>query len=135
MLQPACLVSYDHFRPRMYDACVCVCARVRARLCARLPKQFLLGWLSHPRPAHGVNLWWRDKVRRDLKTFHINESTWYALAHNKWSGCSNTPGKPHRCHCNCSITCWCVVCAQNPSGDHRIWQDTTVTVFVVAPHY
>ena len=47
-------------------------------------------------------------------------------------GCSNTSGEPHRCHCNCSITCWCVVCAQDPSGDHRIWQDTTVTVFVVA---
>ena len=46
--------------------------------------------------------------------------------------CSNTPGEPHRCHCNCSITCWCVVCAQDPSGDDRIWQDTTVTVFVVA---
>ena len=32
-----------------------------------LPKQFLLGWLSHPHPAHGVKLRWRDKVRRDLK--------------------------------------------------------------------
>ena len=97
---------------------------------SRLPKQFLFGWLSHPRPAHGVKLRWRDKVRRDLKTFHINENTWYALACGV--GCSNTPGEPHRCHCNCTITCWCVVCAQDPSGDHRIWQDTTVTVFVVA---
>ena len=24
------------------------------------------------------------------------------------------------------------MCAQDPSGDHRIWQDTTVIVFVVA---
>ena len=52
---------------------------------SRLPKQFLFGWLSHPRPAHGVKLRWRDKVRRDLKTFHINENTWYALAHDRQS--------------------------------------------------
>ena len=52
---------------------------------SRLPKQFLFGWLSHLRPAHGVKLRWRDKVRRDLKTFHINENTWYALAHDRQS--------------------------------------------------
>ena len=50
-----------------------------------LPKQLLFGWLSHLHPAHGVKLRWRDKVRRDLKTFHINESTWYALAHDRHS--------------------------------------------------
>ena len=50
-----------------------------------LPKQLLFGLLPHPRPAHGVKLRWRDKVRRDLKTFRINESTWYALAHDRQS--------------------------------------------------
>ena len=52
---------------------------------SRLPKQLLFGWLPHLRPAHGVKLRWRDKVRRDLKTFRINESTWYALAHDRQS--------------------------------------------------
>ena len=47
-------------------------------------------------------------------------------------GCSSTPGEPHRCLCSCGMTCWCVVCAQDSSGDHRIWQDTTVIVFIVA---
>ena len=28
------------------------------------------------------------------------------------------------------VPCWCVVCAQDSLGDHRIWQDTTVTVTV-----
>ena len=50
-----------------------------------LPKQLLFGWLSHPRLAHGVKLRWRDKVRRDLKIFRINESTWYGLAHDRQS--------------------------------------------------
>ena len=47
----------------------------------RLPKQLLFGWLPNPHPVHGVKLRWRDKVRRDLKTFNIDERTWYALAY------------------------------------------------------
>ena len=34
-----------------------------------LPKHLLFGWFPNPHPAHGVKLRWRDKVRRDLKTF------------------------------------------------------------------
>ena len=49
----------------------------------RLPKQFLFGWLPEPRPAHGVKLRWRDKVRWDLKSFSIEEKTWYALAQDR----------------------------------------------------
>lgn len=49
----------------------------------RLPKQFLFGWLPEPRPAHGVKLRWSDKVRRDLKSFSIEEKTWYALAQDR----------------------------------------------------
>ena len=34
------------------------------------------------------------------------------------------------------ITCWCVVCAQDPLGSHAqdiaIWQGTILTVFIVA---
>ena len=52
---------------------------------SRLTKQLLFGWFSYPRPGHGVKQRWRDKIRRDLKTFHINENTWYTLAHDRQS--------------------------------------------------
>ncbi len=39
----------------------------------RLPKRLLFGWLPQHRPAHGTKMRWRDKVRRDLKTFHTEE--------------------------------------------------------------
>ena len=37
-----------------------------------IPKRILYGWLPMARPAHGVKLRWRDKVRQDLKNFSIN---------------------------------------------------------------
>ena len=45
-----------------------------------LPKQLLFGWLPQCRPPHGAKLRWHDKVRCDLKTFHIDEAGWYVLA-------------------------------------------------------
>jgi len=48
-----------------------------------LPKQLLFGWLPQSRPPHGVKLRWRDKVRRDLKHFHIDEHGWYVVAQNR----------------------------------------------------
>ena len=41
--------------------CVCVCAP----------------------PAHGQRLRWRDKVRCDLKSFQIEERTWYQTANER----------------------------------------------------
>ena len=38
-----------------------------------IPKRILYGWLPMARPAHGVKLRWRDKVRQDLKNFSIND--------------------------------------------------------------
>ena len=49
----------------------------------RHPKQLLFGWLPQRRPPHGVKLYWRDKVRRDLRTFHIDEAGWYVLAQDR----------------------------------------------------
>ena len=43
----------------------------------RIPKRLLFGWLSHPRPMHGCTLRWRDRVRKDLKRFKIDEGRWY----------------------------------------------------------
>ena len=42
----------------------------------RLPKRLLFGWLPQRRPAHGTKQRWRDKVRKDLKQFGIEESSW-----------------------------------------------------------
>ena len=102
---------------------------------SRLSKQFCLdSYLTHVLPMHDVKLQCRDidKVRRDLKTFHIIESTWYALVHDRQSWMFQYTRGASQVHFRCSITCWCVVCEQDPSGDHRIWQDTTGTVFIVA---
>ena len=49
----------------------------------RLPKRVLFGWLPQRRPPHGVELRWRDKVRQDLKKFHIEEAGWYVLAQDR----------------------------------------------------
>ena len=43
----------------------------------RIPKRLLFGWLSHPRPMHGCKLRWRDRVRKDLKRFKMDEGRWY----------------------------------------------------------
>ena len=43
----------------------------------RISKRLLFGWLSHPRPMHGCKLRWRDRVRKDLKRFKIDEGRWY----------------------------------------------------------
>ena len=49
----------------------------------RIPKRLLFGWLPRSRPAHGVKLRWRDKVRQDLKRFCIAEAGWYCLAQDR----------------------------------------------------
>ena len=46
-------------------------------------KKLLFGWLSQKRPAHGVKLRWRDKVRQDLKKCRICESSWYMEAQDR----------------------------------------------------
>ena len=43
----------------------------------RIPKKVLFGWLPQRRPAHGTKMRWRDRVRRDLRKFHIDENTWF----------------------------------------------------------
>ena len=47
---------------------------------SRTPKCLLFGWFLQKRPAHGVKLRWRDKVRQDLKFFGIPETSWYVWA-------------------------------------------------------
>ena len=39
----------------------------------RVPKKVLLGWLLQPRPSHGTKMRWRDRVRKDLRKFDIDE--------------------------------------------------------------
>ena len=46
----------------------------------RLPKKILFGWLPQRRPAHGTKMRWRDRVRKDLRKFGIEESSWFRLA-------------------------------------------------------
>ena len=43
----------------------------------RIPKRLLFGWFTHRRPMHGCKLRWRDRVRKDLKRFKIDEGKWY----------------------------------------------------------
>ena len=43
----------------------------------RIPKKVLFGWLPQRRPAHGTKMRWRDRVRRDLRKFCIDENTWF----------------------------------------------------------
>lgn len=48
-----------------------------------MPKRLLFGWLPQCRPAHDTKLWWKGKVRKDLKKFHIGEDDWYQDAQNR----------------------------------------------------
>ena len=48
-----------------------------------LPKQLLFGWLPYRCPPHRVKLCWHDKVRCDLRTFHIDEAGWHTLAQDR----------------------------------------------------
>ena len=43
----------------------------------RIPKKIMFGWLPQRRPAHGTKMRWRDRVRRDLRKFCIEESSWF----------------------------------------------------------
>ena len=50
----------------------------------QLSPQAVAIWMATQcRPPHGVKLRWRDKVRRDLRTFHIDEAGWYVLAQDR----------------------------------------------------
>jgi hypothetical protein len=77
---------------------------IRRRLCwlghvarmseERIPKKVLFGWLPQRRPAHGTKMRWRDRVRKDLKKFHIDERSWFEVCQERvvwrrkcWDGC------------------------------------------------
>ena len=49
----------------------------------RIPKKLLFGWLPQRRPAHGTKLRWKDKVRKDLKKFNIEEGSWFHTAQER----------------------------------------------------
>ena len=46
----------------------------------------LFGWLPQPRPPHGTKMRWRDRVRKNLNKFDIDERTWHmeAQERDKW---------------------------------------------------
>ena len=83
------------------------------------------------RPAHGVKLCWRDKVRQDLKSFGIPESSWYARAQERsvWRDLCHkglfqmlvASTEPRVPLFECTV-------ATISFGDLRILQDTSVTV-------
>ena len=54
----------------------------------RLPKKILFGWLPQCRPQHGTKLRWKDRVRKDMKKFNIDEGSWFAAAQDRgwWRG-------------------------------------------------
>ncbi len=45
--------------------------------------KILFGWLPQRCPAHGTRMRWRDRVRKDLKKFNIDERRWYQLAQDR----------------------------------------------------
>ena len=72
-------------------------------------KRILFGWLPQKRPAHGVRLRWRDKVRQDFKSLSINDSLWYQQTQDRslwkqlsYAGMENlltVPRSHHSFHC------------------------------------
>ena len=54
----------------------------------RLPKKILFGWLPQRRPRYGTKLRWRDRARKDIKRFSIDESCWFTIAQDRsrWRG-------------------------------------------------
>ena len=49
----------------------------------RMPKRLLFGWFPQKRPAHGTKRRWRDRVRKDMKCFGIEESSWFHEAQDR----------------------------------------------------
>ena len=49
----------------------------------RIPKKLLFGWLPQKRPTHGTKLQWRDRVRKDLKHFGIDEDSCFHVAQDR----------------------------------------------------
>ena len=49
----------------------------------RVQKKLLFGWLPQRRPAHGTKMRWRDRARKDLKKFGVNERCWYSEAQER----------------------------------------------------
>ena len=49
----------------------------------RLPKKVLFGWLPQRRPAHGTKIRWRDRIRKDMMKFKIEERCWFSLAQER----------------------------------------------------
>ena len=49
----------------------------------RIPKKVLFGWLPQRRPAHGTKMRWHDRIRRDLRKFHIDENTWFKVCQER----------------------------------------------------
>ena len=50
---------------------------------SRLPKRLLFGWLPQKRPAHGTKMRWRDRVRKDMKQFGLDERSWFQMAQDR----------------------------------------------------
>ena len=46
-------------------------------------QKVLFGWLPQPRPWHGTKMRWRDRVRKDLRKFDIDERTGYTEAQER----------------------------------------------------
>ena len=51
----------------------------------RIPKRMLFGWLPQWRLAHGTEIRWRDRTRKDLKKIGIKEGSWYKVAQERGS--------------------------------------------------
>ena len=49
----------------------------------RIPKKVLFGWLPQCCPAHETKMRWRDRVRKDLRKFHIDECIWFREAQER----------------------------------------------------
>ena len=48
-----------------------------------ISKRLLFGWLTYRKPMHACKLRWRDRVRKDLKKFKIDEGRWHKGAKDR----------------------------------------------------
>ena len=99
----------------------------------RLPKRLLFGWLPQWRPAHGTKQRWRDKVRKHLKQFGIEESSWSHKAQDRlyWravckeslTACTEERQRKRSAHGWSSCCCRCPNTCCTSAGVPHLFQD------------
>lgn len=99
------------------------------------PQTASFGWFSQKHHTHGIKLCWQDKVRRDLNTFSIPETSWYV-----WVQVHSIVSK-HVCHKGSlqllvartkMFLCLSVLYVAISFGELGILQDTSWSVILLS---